>query len=65
MMKELNKKITEEDFEFHEYHVEVRGVKYSYDLFRAWGRYGLEVGAKYRLLSREDGVVTVEKLIDE
>ena len=44
----------------------VEGQQYSGDLFRAWGKDGLPVGAVFRIVKRADGEpLTVERLLPE
>ncbi len=39
----------------------IKGMKYSDDLFSAWAEGGMRIGETFRLVKREDGVITVEE----
>ena len=43
----------------------IDGVRYSRTLFRAWALGGLPLGQLFRIISRENGVVTIEKIDEE
>ena len=42
--------------------VEIAGVKYDYSLFEELGIHGMAEGQIFRLLKREDGQVTIQRL---
>lgn len=44
--------------------VEIEGIRYSKELFRAWGEKGVEIGTLFKLLGRENGVVSIQTLPD-
>ena len=43
--------------------VEIGGEKYAYDVFRAMGKL-MPVGSLFRLVDREDGVITIEQIYE-
>jgi len=40
----------------------IEGVRYSYDLFREWGAKGMQVGQHFKVMSRQDGCFTIQKI---
>ena len=42
--------------------LEIRGVRYSIELFEAWAEDGLSDGAIFRIVERVGGVVTLEEI---
>ena len=42
--------------------VTIYGIRYAMDLFRAIGCDGLPIGACLKIVTREDGVVTLERV---
>ena len=42
----------------------INGMCYSGSLFEAWAEGGMDIGTKFMLIKREDGVVTIEILED-
>jgi len=41
--------------------IEAEGIKYSYDLFRGLGMSGFPEGIFFKIVKREDGMLTVTK----
>ena len=41
--------------------VEIRGIRYSIDLFESWAEDGFPDGTVFQIVKREDGVMTVEE----
>ena len=42
--------------------ITIEGIKYSHDLFREWGAGGMEVGQLFRIYSRSDGCLAIERV---
>ena len=40
--------------------ITIEGIRYSYDLFRAWGTKGMKTGQLFKVYSREDETITIE-----
>lgn len=43
-------------------YLEICGIKYAKVLFEAWGEKGMDIGTLFRLLKREDGVITIKTI---
>ena len=43
-------------------YIEICGMKYSFELFEMWGRNGMEKDTVYRILSRDDGMITIQTI---
>ena len=41
------------------------GMRYTQEIFEAWSNDGFMLGTKFRLLKREDGVITIEKVLED
>lgn len=46
----------------HSKTIEIEGVKYSYEILKAWAAGGLAIGASMRIVERKDGIVTFESI---
>ena len=55
------------DFEYDELRdiMTIEGMKYSGELFKAFAEGGLPVGEHLKIIKREDGVVTFQRITDE
>jgi len=42
--------------------IEIEGIRYTYELFKSWGKDGFPVGAVFKIIKKENGVFRVEKL---
>lgn len=42
--------------------IEICGVKYSYELFEAWGRNGIEKDTLFRIMGRVNGMITLQTI---
>jgi hypothetical protein len=45
-------------------YLEIEGIKYAKALFQEWGVSGVDCGTLFKLLNREDTVITIQKLPD-
>ena len=45
--------------------VTIEGIKYSGELFRAFAVGGLAVGEHLKIIEREDGVITLQRITDD
>ncbi len=43
-------------------YVRIDGINYDYGLFKAWAKGGLPAGAKFRIINRDNDVVTIVRL---
>jgi hypothetical protein len=46
------------------YSLEIEGVRYSTELFKAWGEKGIEAGSLFMLEKRDDGTITIRTFKD-
>ena len=42
-------------------YVEIEGIRYSYALFVAFSKLGLDLNQPFKIMKREDGMLTIEK----
>ena len=45
--------------------IEIEGVRYSYALFQLWGTNGLPVNTLFKIVKKENGLLTIEKIKEE
>ena len=43
-------------------YIEICGIKYSFALFEAWGRDGFNKNQVFRILSRDDGMISIQTI---
>lgn len=44
--------------------LEICGIRYTKDLFRAWGEKGIDKGTLFKLVERENGCISIQTLRD-
>lgn len=43
-------------------YIEICGIKYSFGLFEAWGKDGIDTSHLFRILSRDNGAIVIQTI---
>ena len=44
--------------------ITIEGICYSYELFRSWGKDGFPIGTLFEITGREQGVISIKRIVE-